>query len=822
MNRFSTQPCRIFFAELKQHLGPAAKEPTLRLLETIMAPESLQALFVTLERLPEVFAIAAQICALEDDMETVSQQIAPALATCQQLLDAQDELRKHHGLDHLFWKPDKDREGQYDFILEKNPLYACLGHQARKPGTEKTYDHLLAQVFLASQAIVEREPKDIERLETAYRAVRFLSRPSYANQLSVLPAEPVTLERYTQILCSRRAGARLEAAAVLFAKALQGFRAFRSRGPALGETAPDPVTEAELEDYDEASKLWTREEPPPQSVLSQDEAQQYGAQGGAPGEFENPRDLVSVPANKHRGLDRAARAELAFQAKQVSSRRGQDNQLSRLGWNELNPFDIRVLLDYLASEVPLPQSPALETPIKACLALMFWASLSLERAARLRIHPVKPPGKNSAEGLYWQQGQAPLVRLYSPGPQLLDRPEKQSPLAHQVASYSHVPLPSLACATLAAALPELATAAGPFELLGIKGNPGEDTLKEFASQTRQVFAQLNLTFGSRLSFGRISHCLEHALSRRRGEDLPGAMLFFGYQKQTPVTRLHYTQAPSRRLETSYRRLCRDLAKQAGRPLDFAAAGFVNDDISLGTPFAPVRETVQKLVGGLLDALRSARPRANKPASIVHFHNHFAIYTACCIAFATGYRAIHDPSFGEEDIDFETGLAIISDKDTDDYYSTRLVWIAPHCLEQIGHYRRHLLALYDHLSLNCPPLFTLIKDHSAPGSPLNLFYLHQDLERIEMLRPGVLREQLIKMHGYDLPINANRHYLKGELLASGCSPEIIEAFLGHWGIGQEPWSGLSGLHPLDFRLELQKHLGPIVQRDGWVAVEGFSP
>ena len=112
--------------------------------------------------------------------------------------------------------------------------------------------------------------------------------------------------------------------------------------------------------------------------------------------------------------------------------------------------------------------------------------------------------------------------------------------------------------------------------------------------------------------------------------------------------------------------------------------------------------------------------------------------------------------------------------------------------------------------------------SAPGSPLTLFYLHHDLEQIEMLRPGVLKKQLFRMHGYDLPVNANRHYLQGELMASGCSPELIEAFLGHWGIGQEPWSRQSGLHPLHYREELQKHLEPIIHRDGWVAVEGFAP
>lgn len=824
MTRFSTQPCHILFSELEQHLGPDAKEPTLALLETIMAPESLQALFVTLERLPAILSIAAQICTLQEDTETLSERIVPALTICQRLLERQDTLRKHPGLEHLFWRPEKDREGQYDSILEKHPLFACLGHRASKPDTAATYDQLLAQVFLATHIIDERESEDLQRLEKAYRAIRFLSRASNAKQLVALPAEPVTLEQFTQMIGRKGTGSRLEAAGVLFAKALEGFRSRRRSVVKVGKPvrAPGPTSAADLEDYQEPSELWAGEEPPPRPVLSRDEAQQYHADGGALGEFESPRDIVPVPANLHRDLNRPVQGELAFQARLVSARRGLTNQLSWLGWNELSPFDIQVLLDYLAGDTPPAQPQPLENLVRACLALMFWGSLSLERAAQLPIYPTETPGKTSGEGLYWQQVRAPLLRLHSPGPLLAARPEKQSPKALKVTVHSHVPLPTLACDTLATAFPELATTTRPFFLWSQAGQDHENALKELTTQARQACLDLNKPFGTRLSLGRISHCLEHALSRRQGADLPSAMLFFGCQPKTPITRLHYTQAPARRLETSYRQLCRHLANRAGRQLGFATAGFVNEDIGLGTPFAPRREAVQKLVDGLLDALRSARPSSGTLTNIVHFHNQFAIYTACCIAFSTGYRAIHDPSFAEEDIDFQTGLAVISDKDTDDYYNTRLVWITPPCLNQIGHYRRHLLALYDHLSLTCPPLFNLIKDHSAPGSPLTLFYVHHDLEQIEMLRPGVLKKQLFRMHGYDLPVNANRHYLKGELMASGCSPEIIEAFIGHWGLGQEPWSRLSGLHPLDYRDELQKYLEPIIHRDGWVAVEGFAP
>ena len=817
MSAYKSQICLWFFAEIRSQLGAEAVTPSLRLLQSIMAPDSLRALFVVLERLPSILPIAEQICQLDGDKETVRQLIDPSLATCRTLLDRHSEFALNSDLKSLFWDAEKSRPEHFHSTIERAPLYACLGHMAGTVGAP-SYDHLLAQTFLATHTIHSSNPQDVTRLAQSYRGVRFLSYPRYAPQLSQLPATPVSSERFSEVIGSIQSATRVEAAAGIFIKAKEGFRTLRAKGADKKSGHPS-VSLEDLEDIDDPTVAWTGERSFPTSILTKDEAAQYVADGGSAAELETPSDLIPTPAADHRTINRPTQRDLAFQAKQASNRQALHNQLNWLAWSELSPFDLSILSEYLSGKLEIANRPALEKQVKVCLSFMFWSSSSLERAAKLPIFPTGQPAVNSPEGVYWREGHAPLVRLYSPGPSLAHSPVKRSTLAHAVNQFCHLPLPDIACATLSSNLPELSASSEPVSILSA-GAPAEDSIKSLTNQARQILGQLNRSHGCRLSLGRISHCLEHALSRWRGEDLPSAMLYFGFREERPVTRIHYTLAPVRRMEAAYRRSCSDLMAKAGHPVTFHP-GYTNEHVNVGTPFSPLPETVQKLASNLREAVEVSRPRSKSLPSIVNFHNHFAIYTACMIAFATGYRAIHDPSFEWADIDLETGLAIIADKNIDAFYNTRLVWIAPACLEQLRHYQQHLMTIYDLFHLKCPPVFQLVKDHSAFGRPLNLFFLHSDLERIELLRPGVLHTLLKTLHKHDLPINSNRHYLKGQLLESGCSPEIIEAFLGHWGIGQEPWTCLSGLHPLDFRNELQKHLVPVLQRDGWIPFRGLQ-
>ena len=298
-------------------------------------------------------------------------------------------------------------------------------------------------------------------------------------------------------------------------------------------------------------------------------------------------------------------------------------------------------------------------------------------------------------------------------------------------------------------------------------------------------------------------------------DLPSAMLFFGRNDKIARTRIHYTLASSHQLEATYRNCCNRLLDSLDRTGKYDLNEVTNSEYYLGTPFCPTQSTVKKITRELQAAVHSTAK-----STLNHRHNLYALYTAMLISFGTGFRAIHDPSMKEVEIDFDFGIGIISDKG-DVSYRSRYVYLAPVVLEQISYYRQHLQVVYGLLGVTNPSLFDMLKCLDYEGLPLNLFWIKGELEPLELLTPGAAKIILNKNHQYSIPINAGRHYLKYRLLNDGCSPELIEAQLGHWENGQEPWGQFSNLDPNDFTKQMANYLPDILKNDGWQAIRGLG-
>ncbi|HTP65233.1 MAG TPA: hypothetical protein VMJ66_07575 [Geobacteraceae bacterium] len=574
-----------------------------------------------------------------------------------------------------------------------------------------------------------------------------------------------------------------------------------------------------MEDYENSPVFWTGESFIPKGVLKEEESRDYGNLGGSAAEFTGGQDAVPIPAADERYISRPTLAELAYQGKQRSNQEALKNQLNPLAWHELNQFDVHILCTYMRGTSEPGNHGLIGLSLRDCLSLMFWLSAPLERVLKLPRFG-RPPGPGSSEGLYLKDDRILIARLHSPGPQLESQGVNRiSKLAYQVEYHCNIPLPQIAHteSLLAACCNPSANYDHSLGFAAI----ADELVDSAYGLIREELGRLNREFGTRLSAGRISRYWLNALSREPGEDPPSAMLFFGQRERFSVARLHYTCAPAQRMEQAYRRICTELLAELGQPTGFPDDGKFNGPIFLGTPFCPRPEAVKALVRSLREAVEQTRPIRKKLSSVKNFHNHFAMYTACLVAFATTYRAVRNPSFHENDIDFRTGMGVISDKDDDTYYHSRFVWLSETCRQQIINYRRHLQRLYELFGLYSPALFRLFKDLDLHGRPLNLFLIPRSDDFLEELRPALIGKILAENHGYDLPVNAHRHYLKSELLRSGCPLEIIEAQMGHWEQGQEPWNRFSNLKPQDMCWQLDLHLSPILRRDGWIALKGYE-
>jgi hypothetical protein len=824
-NRSSADKRSDFIIEVQVHVE-LSKEDINQLLKAIFAHKSLQGLFLVLNNLNNIFSHLENLCRLTGQEALYNNLFKPALRTSQIILEKEEQLKRFRLLRKLFEQPGKTTEEHFHGILEKAPAYCCLGYQAI---LVDEYNHLLAQTLLAAHKIEDSNPNEeqLKRLLIRYRAVRDLSESAKVDELSNIPKETTTPESLFKITHSAPAKAPLHLAGLILKDAYKGFT--KSHKAAATTSKPRTKkrqlkTEDDLEDFEDSTKRLVGDDYPSKEQLTREELNTYLTQSGSAGEFKGTQDNIPVAEVKGDQYSGPTLRDLAFQAKLKSNQIALANQLSPISWNELNQYDLFILFQFLTGQINPDNSEEIDAvQVRAILTLLFFSSTSIERILSFGFSQ-KTPEEESPEGLFWCDGKSPIIRLHSPGPPLIEaHKSKTSKLAHKVTYFSHIPLPEIAVGIVKEYLLRNNALSESKEFLFGDGQLSQGLIEIINRQTKNTLNSLkSKQTATRLSIGRISHYLLNAIANQQGVDLPSSQLFFGYQDEHAPAKLFYTLAPIQRVECNYRSFISNTLADIGLPANFPSNHLANKNNYLGTPFCPQADSVQALVKRLLANIEDTRPVTNSLAGIVNNHNNYAIYTACFIAFATGYRAIKDPSFKYDEIDYETGLAVISDKDDKWFYHSRLVWIADICLRQIELYRKHLLNLYDFLSYESPAIFELVRNHSGIGSPLNLFFLHSDLSKAEVLAPGVLGNLLKENFNYDIPVNAHRHYMKTELLSSGCSPEIIETQLGHWSNGQEPWTRFSHLHPLIFREEISRHLLPILIRGGWIPVKGFEP
>lgn len=232
---------------------------------------------------------------------------------------------------------------------------------------------------------------------------------------------------------------------------------------------------------------------------------------------------------------------------------------------------------------------------------------------------------------------------------------------------------------------------------------------------------------------------------------------------------------------------------------------------VGSPYSVRRDAIRDYLQRLREELHALQhPSAAEDQ--VHYHNYYTIYCVVQICLGTGIRPIKKPYPSPENIDPTTGLALIRDKDGDDRYNTRIVWLHPFIIKQLEYYRAHRAAVISLLALNDPKL-------SESAEPPPLFLLEQTGRRGSKSRLGLpddLRSGGIakRVSGFfTLPMNFERHFLRSNLTELGVGIEAVDAFMGHWSMGTEPWGPYSTFSLLDYVTEVRGPISSILTETG---------
>lgn len=62
-------------------------------------------------------------------------------------------------------------------------------------------------------------------------------------------------------------------------------------------------------------------------------------------------------------------------------------------------------------------------------------------------------------------------------------------------------------------------------------------------------------------------------------------------------------------------------------------------------------------------------------------------------------------------------------------------------------------------------------------------------------------------------NTHRRFLRTELIERRCPPEVIDAFLGHWQQGEEPYGPFSSFSARSYVETLRTYLEPLLAEIG---------
>lgn len=330
----------------------------------------------------------------------------------------------------------------------------------------------------------------------------------------------------------------------------------------------------------------------------------------------------------------------------------------------------------------------------------------------------------------------------------------------------------------------------------------------------------------RLTALRISQVLFDEITRLSSDWVDSALIT-GQQYTTTEVSAHYYNISGEYLQGLYHRATSALTKKVSSYLGVQpekyfelAQSIANNDMH-GSKLNIQPALVKMLVQHLKHQLGMAKRRSTNPADI---HNAFVTYIACWILFSTGYRAVNDLIFDVDEIDWQNGFLVISDKDDDDQSNSRIVQLTPHLFRQLECLLIHLDALQASLRIGSDAwerirafrFQSTVEDKSANRRKGLMFFMGNDDTAVK-LTPESLRAQV---GDFSLPMNSGRHYLRTRLRQIGCDAEYVNAYLGHWQVGQQPFGRFSTLSPFELAAELAPHLEFLRQEAGWSVQAGL--
>lgn len=320
----------------------------------------------------------------------------------------------------------------------------------------------------------------------------------------------------------------------------------------------------------------------------------------------------------------------------------------------------------------------------------------------------------------------------------------------------------------------------------------------------------------RVTLGRIATFLFNRLLAVTG-DIMAAVVITDHSHPQARTQQFYGTYSVSELQKIYRDTTSTVVHQAYKaanlplpepvpPPSLDGTTVEKDEGYVGARLCARLTCVQGAIRRLQEQISELSQSQNRDESI-KFHNLYSLHTVLLFGYATSMRAIWTPYISPEKVDDVTGFTFISDKDDDAQHKTRPAWVPIFVREEMRFYADHIFVL----KLNNPQVHKWLEIEQEP-----CFFLDAD-GRPFRITPTTLSKEMRPFLA--LPPNAHRRFTRHQLLAKGCPPEVVNAWLGHAFQGEEPWGPHSSFSFAEYKEILEHYLLPILEKElGWKALK----
>jgi len=256
---------------------------------------------------------------------------------------------------------------------------------------------------------------------------------------------------------------------------------------------------------------------------------------------------------------------------------------------------------------------------------------------------------------------------------------------------------------------------------------------------------------------------------------------------------------------------------------------------VGSPYYLNRKTYSKIIRWLWDHAENLnRPLNYKSVNwdtLMFQFNCLAFWIDSATSFATASRNIIDPSITLGLIS-KDGLYRINDKDKYDGFNTRLTYIPPKLKNKLKLYKsiREKILIFitkkgiglskkEKTIINSQQLFffqtnikrnTKIVSYTRSRCRDEIYEQARAKLNLEPLGEHTLEYEYLRA----LKTNVNRHYLRGRLLELNVPGVYIDALLGHWHSGTQPWGKMSIFNQATYLDTLRTHIPKILRELGF--------